>query len=74
MVSHILSMDPIYLLVIPNDFAAIAIGKSPIGVDVERHRMKVKRVAQKFVNPNDQAPLRHHCCLNRPVVCQRIDV
>ena len=40
-----------------NDFAAIAVGKSPIGVDVERHRTKVKRVAQKFVNPKDQAPL-----------------
>ena len=40
-----------------NDFAAIAVSKSPIGVDVERHRMKVKRVALKFVNPEDQAPL-----------------
>ena len=38
------------------DFAAIAIGQAPIGVDVERHRAKVKRVAKKFVNPADQAP------------------
>ena len=38
------------------DFAAVAIGKGPIGVDVERHRSKVKRVAKKFVNPADQAP------------------
>ena len=38
------------------DFAAVAIGKGPIGVDVERHRAKVKRVAKKFVNPADQAP------------------
>ena len=40
-----------------NDFAAIAVSKSPIGVDVERHRTKVKRVALKFVNPEDQAQL-----------------
>ena len=40
-----------------NDFAAIAVSKSSIGVDVERHRTKVKRVALKFVNPEDQAPL-----------------
>ena len=39
-----------------NDFAAIAIGQAPIGVDVERHRTKVKRVAKKFINPADQAP------------------
>ena len=38
------------------DFAAIAIGQGPIGVDVERHRVKVKSVAKKFVNPADQAP------------------
>ena len=37
------------------DFAAVAIGQAPIGVDVERHRVKVKRIA-KFVNPSDQAP------------------
>jgi phosphopantetheinyl transferase len=39
-----------------NDFAAIAVGQAPIGVDVERHRTKVKRVAKKFINPADQAP------------------
>jgi len=39
-----------------NDFAAIAIGQAPIGVDVERHRAKVVRVAKKFVNPADEAP------------------
>jgi 4'-phosphopantetheinyl transferase len=38
------------------DFAAVAIGQAPVGVDVERHRVKVKRVAKKFVNPADQAP------------------
>jgi len=38
------------------DFAAVAIGQAPIGVDVERHRAKVKHVAKKFVNPADQAP------------------
>jgi len=38
------------------DFAALAISQAPIGVDVERHRAKVKRVAKKFVNPADQAP------------------
>ena len=38
------------------DFAAVAIGKAPLGVDVERHRAKVKRVAKKFVNPADLAP------------------
>jgi phosphopantetheinyl transferase len=40
------------------DFAAVAIGQAPVGVDVERHRAKVKRVAKKFVNPADQAPLQ----------------
>ena len=39
-----------------NDFAAVAVGNAPLGVDVERHRAKVKRVAKKFVNPADQAP------------------
>ena len=39
------------------DFAAIAIGTVPIGVDVERHRSKIKRIAKKFINPKDQAPL-----------------
>jgi 4'-phosphopantetheinyl transferase len=38
------------------DFAAVAIGQASIGVDVERHRVKVKRVANKFVNPADRAP------------------
>ena len=38
------------------DFAAVAIGHAPLGVDVERHRAKVKRVAKKFVNPADLAP------------------
>lgn len=38
------------------DFAAIAIGTVPIGVDVERHRSKIKRIAKKFISPNDQAP------------------
>ena len=38
------------------DFAAVAIGQAPLGVDVERHRAKVKRVAKKFVNPADLAP------------------
>ena len=38
------------------DFAAVAIGHAPLGVDVERHRAKVKLVAKKFVNPADLAP------------------
>jgi phosphopantetheinyl transferase len=38
------------------NYAAVALSKTEVGLDIEQHRSKVKRVAHKFVNPKDQLP------------------
>ena len=37
-------------------YAGVALSTSEVGLDIEQHRSKIKRVVNKFVNPNDQVP------------------
>lgn len=38
------------------NYAAVALSKADVGLDIEQHRSKIKRVVHKFINPNDQLP------------------
>ena len=35
-------------------YAGIALSKSQVGLDIEEHRPKIKRIAHKFINPIDE--------------------
>ena len=39
-----------------HNFAAIAVGDNPLGVDIEKERPKVQRIAPKFLSPAKPAP------------------
>ncbi|MGD1998669.1 MAG: 4-phosphopantetheinyl transferase, partial [Flavobacteriaceae bacterium] len=34
------------------NYAAVALSKADVGLDIEQHRSKIKRVVHKFINPN----------------------
>lgn len=37
-------------------YAGIVLSNCEVGLDIEEHRSKIKRIAQKFINPNDRVP------------------
>lgn len=37
-------------------YAGVALSDSELGLDIEQHRSKIRRIAHKFVNPNDKVP------------------
>ncbi len=51
------------------DYAAVMIGKSPVGIDIEQVKDKVERIAHKFMSPEEVAFISQKYKINQLYVC-----